>query len=61
MTPGMPAALYTLSIYNKIGIFGNAGDTFDDLSNLLHELFESVDIRRVGYCAVWKAKGFKGQ
>jgi 2-polyprenyl-3-methyl-5-hydroxy-6-metoxy-1,4-benzoquinol methylase len=55
------AALLTLLSYNKAGIFGNLGDTFDDLSNLLKGLFESVDIRRVGYCAVWKAKGFKGE
>jgi len=51
-----PAALETLRMYNKFGVFGNEEDSFEMLSKVFHEIFDEVDIWQVGYCAVWKAK-----
>ena len=52
---GAPA-MATLEAYNDRGIFGNLGDNFEDLATILNDLFEEVDIRMIGYCAVWKAR-----
>ena len=50
------ATMRTQKLYNELGIFGNEGDTFNDVSMVLHELFEEVQVWRVGYCAAWKAR-----
>jgi len=51
-----PYAISTNVVYNKLGIFGNRGDSFDDLATILKECFHSVAIWRIGYCAVWIAR-----
>ncbi|KAL3783991.1 hypothetical protein HJC23_013371 [Cyclotella cryptica] len=48
-----------LHTYNDWGIFGNLGDSFEDLENVLKDLFCEVELKRVGYCGVWKARGPK--
>jgi SAM-dependent methyltransferase len=50
------AALETLHLYNKFGLFGNEKDSFQLISQVLHEIFDDVEIWQVGYCAVWKAR-----
>jgi 2-polyprenyl-3-methyl-5-hydroxy-6-metoxy-1,4-benzoquinol methylase len=50
------AALTTLRDYNKLGIFGNEGDSYQDLATVLNELFEDVELYRVGFCGVWKVR-----
>ena len=52
-------SLNVLENYNDWGIFGNLGDSFDDLENLLGELFHVVEVKRIGYCGVWSARGRK--
>ena len=54
-----PYATATIRHYNKIGIFGNSGDSFDDMVAVLEELFINVSVFKVGYCAVWLAKNPK--
>jgi hypothetical protein len=51
-----PAALETLQAYNDAGIFANLNHNFRDLSRILHDTFDDVEIWRAGYCAVFKAK-----
>jgi hypothetical protein len=51
-----PAAIKTIEVYNEIGIFGNMNDFMADLESVLNELFGDVELRRIGYCAAWKAK-----
>lgn len=51
-----PAAIETLRLYNKFGVFGNEEDSFELLSKVFNEIFDEVEIWQVGYCAVWKAK-----
>lgn len=51
-----PSAKETLEKYNEWGIFGNQYDSFEGIVQLLEDHFESVDVWRSGYCAVWKAK-----
>jgi hypothetical protein len=56
-----PAAIYCLEEYNRFGIFGNKYDSLDDLTDILNELFEEVQVWQSGYCSVWKAKGARIQ
>ena len=51
-----PSAKETLEKYNKWGIFGNQHDSFEGIAQLLDDHFNTVDVWRSGYCAVWKAK-----
>jgi hypothetical protein len=51
-----PAAVETLHVYNDAGIFGNLHHNYRDLSRMLHDAFDDVEIWRAGYCAVWKAR-----
>jgi hypothetical protein len=51
--------LGVLQRYNDWGIFGNSGDSFADLENILRELFTEVDLKMIGYCGVWTARGPK--
>jgi hypothetical protein len=51
-----PAALETLQAYNDAGIFANLNHNFRDVSRVLHDTFDDVEIWRAGYCAVFKAK-----
>lgn len=51
-----PAAVKTLQFYNQVGIFGNMKDCMEDLEIALKQVFDEVEIWRIGYCAVWKAK-----
>lgn len=51
-----PAALETLQLYNDAGIFGNLNHNYRDLSRILHDTFDDVEIWRAGYCAVFKAR-----
>lgn len=52
-------SLNVLENYNDWGIFGNLGDSFEDLENILGELFRDVEVKRIGYCGVWSARGRK--
>jgi hypothetical protein len=49
-------SIRTLRALNSIGVFGNLGDSLIDLDRILRDIFDDVDVRRVGYCGVWKAK-----
>jgi SAM-dependent methyltransferase len=51
-----PAAVETLQLYNDAGIFGNMHHNYRDLSRMLHDTFDDVELWRAGYCAVWKAR-----
>jgi 2-polyprenyl-3-methyl-5-hydroxy-6-metoxy-1,4-benzoquinol methylase len=51
-----PAAVETLQLFNDVGIFGNMQHSYRDLSRMLHDTFDDVEIWRAGYCAVWKAR-----
>ena len=51
-----PHAAATIRHYNKIGIFGISGDSFEDMVAVLEDLFKDVSVFKVGYCAVWLAK-----
>ena len=48
-------AVNIIKNFNEVGIFGNEGDTMQDLEKILRELFHEVDVYRLGYCGVWKA------
>jgi len=48
-----PAAIRTMEFYNEIGIFGNKGDSMEDLESVLKEVFAEVEVWRVGYCGAW--------
>lgn len=52
-------ALGVLRHYNKVGIFGNLGDSYADLERILNGLFKEVDLRMIGYCGVWIARNPK--
>lgn len=52
-------SLGVLNNYNDWGIFGNLGDSFDELETILNELFNEVDLKKVGFCGVWTARGPK--
>lgn len=54
-----PHAIATNQLYNDLGIFGNIGDTFSDMSTILEDSFQEVAIYKVGYCAVWLARNPK--
>lgn len=54
-----PHALATNKLYNQLGIFGNSGDTFEDIAVILNDLFYDVTIFQIGYCAVWLARNPK--
>ena len=54
-----PHAVATIHHYNEIGIFGNSGDSFEDMVAVLENLFNDVSVFKVGYCAVWLAKNPK--
>lgn len=49
-------ALRLLRTFNSMGVFGNMGDSFQDLENILLEIFEDVKVTRIGYCGVWTAR-----
>ena len=55
------AAIQTHETYNQLGIFSNEGDSYNDLSDILHETFTNVKLWKVGYCGVWKVSGHKGR
>ena len=50
------AAIDSSTLYNKLGIFDNLQDSLDGLNRNLEEVFEDVELYRVGFCAVWKAR-----
>ena len=43
------------STYNRLGVFGNANDTMDELENALHG-YTDVDTRRVGQVVLFSAR-----
>ncbi|KAL3769887.1 hypothetical protein ACHAWU_007093 [Discostella pseudostelligera] len=49
-------AMHVLRAFNDMGVFGNLGDSFQDLEDILTVIFEDVDVYRVGYCGVWMAR-----
>lgn len=49
-------SLGVLQSYNDWGIFGNLGDSFDELEAVLNGLFHEVELKRIGYCGVWTAR-----
>ena len=52
-------AVQTMLDYNKWGIFGNKGDSFEGLEQILNETFDDVKVWRSGYCGVWKVENPK--
>jgi len=50
------AAIKTMEEYNEWGVFGNKGDSFEDLEVVLNDVFHDVDVHRSGYCGVWRAR-----
>lgn len=49
-------AMSVLRVFNDVGVFGNLGDSLEDLDGILRDIFDDVDVRRVGYCGVWTAR-----
>jgi hypothetical protein len=49
-------AICVLRVFNDVGVFGNFGDSLEDLDGLLRDIFYDVDVQRVGYCGVWTAR-----
>lgn len=45
-----------MTLYNRKGIFGNAGDTLEDLERELHRHFAQVEMRQVGRVALFSAR-----
>jgi len=45
-----------MALYNRKGIFGNAGDTLADLEGELHQHFVQVELRQVGRVALFSAR-----
>ena len=49
-------AMHVLRVFNDMGVFGNLGDSLEDLDGILRDIFDVVDVQRVGYCGVWTAR-----
>ncbi len=49
-------AMRVLRDFNTVGVFGNMGDSLKDLEDILLDMFEDVDVSRIGYCGVWSAR-----
>mmetsp|Transcript_21742 Transcript_21742/g.44860 ORF Transcript_21742/g.44860 Transcript_21742/m.44860 type:complete len:329 (-) Transcript_21742:2385-3371(-) len=47
--------LHVMEKFNDWGVFGNIGDTYEDLERILRGMFRDVELKRVGYCGVWRA------
>jgi len=52
-------AMQVLHNFNESGVFGNLGDSMDDLECILMDVFSDVEVWRVGYCGMWKARNPK--
>jgi hypothetical protein len=50
------AAMETLEQYNWWGIFGNRGDSYEDLVKVLSETFDDVQVWKTGYVGLWKVR-----
>lgn len=50
------AAMETLEQYNRWGIFGNRGDSYEDLVKVLEETFDDVQVWKMGYVGLWKVR-----
>lgn len=48
-----------LKLFNDSGVFGNLGDSYDDLVFILTDIFEDVVVKQIGYCGLWTAKNPK--
>mmetsp|Transcript_26960 Transcript_26960/g.38666 ORF Transcript_26960/g.38666 Transcript_26960/m.38666 type:complete len:140 (+) Transcript_26960:121-540(+) len=49
-------AMRVLRVFNDVGVFGNLGDSLEDLDGALRDIFDNVDVQLVGYCGVWTAR-----
>ena len=49
-------AMRVLRDFNTVGVFGNMGDSLQDLEDIFLDMFEDVDVSRIGYCGVWTAR-----
>jgi hypothetical protein len=49
-------AMRVLRDFNTVGVFGNMGDSLQDLEDILLDMFEDVDVSQIGYCGVWTAR-----
>ncbi len=47
--------MHVMENFNHWGVFGNFGDSYEDLEYILKEMFCDVELKRVGYCGVWRA------
>ena len=52
-------AMHVLCRFNDAGVFGNLGDSMEDLEFVLKNNFDDVDVWNVGYCGVWAARNPK--
>ena len=52
-------AMQVLTNFNQSGVFGNMGDSTEDLECILDEFFDDVEVWRVGYCCMWAARNPK--
>ena len=52
-------AMQVLTNFNQSGVFGNLGDSMEDLECILKEIFDDVEVWRVGYCGMWAARNPK--
>jgi hypothetical protein len=48
-------SIRALGALNSMGVFGNLGDSLIDLDRILRDIFNYVNVRRIGYCGVWEA------
>ena len=45
-----------MNVYNRKGVFSNAGDSFEDLRRALESRFADVKLRRFGAVALFEAR-----
>ena len=57
--PHSAAARALLGLYNRTGVFGNAGDTLEQLEAALAARFERHEVRVQGCVALFSASGFQ--
>ena len=54
--PRSGAAQALMNLYNRKGVFSNAGDTFGDLRTALESRFRDVELDRQGAVVLFEAR-----
>lgn len=53
--------VHVMEKFNDWGVFGNVGDSYEDLERILQGIFRDVELKRFGYCGVWRASHPRNQ